>query len=503
MKIGILILISMISFSASANALKLNQFLKSKNAKWFAKDSWVSHLKNDEFKKLLGSQEIPENSLDHSEEFNKTTYESIDWRSVEGINWLGDVMNQGNCGSCVAFATIATLEAQVNISSKAPWLRPLFSPQALFACGGGSCARGWMPGSASSYVKSNGVIDSACSPYTSGSTGQDVQCRQFCQNQSLRTYKIANTTRPSSWGGNAEAVKAALKKGPLMTTMTVYDDFVSYGGGIYKSTSNRSVGGHAVSIVGFNDQERYWIVRNSWGPDWGENGFVKISYDDKSGIGSSTYGFEILSNDNYVTFEYPQENDYVSGTTDLKLKFSKQAEFSLKLRKSGSTQEDILSCDKLNETNCITTLDTTHLADGKYELVAESNNAKKAFSVLRSFSVLNSIPTMSISFQGAGVDLTKPLKDRIEFNVTTSSSPVAIQKIDFMVIDEKGQFVTKRTTDVVLPKMKLGFRTNVLKNGKYIFFYRATIKVGEKIYSIESDKVPVQTNNNGGGDTRG
>lgn len=503
MKKGILFLSFLLSFSAAADISKLNQILKIKNAKWFARDSWVTQLKNEEFKKMLGSNEIPENSLDHSQEFNKTTYESIDWRSVEGINWLGDVMNQGNCGSCVAFATIATLESQVNISSKAPWLKPLFSPQALFACGGGACARGWFPSSAASYVKSNGVIDAACSPYLSGSTGQDVQCKQFCQNQKDRTYMIAGTTKPSNWGGNAEAVKAALKKGPLMTTMTVYDDFVSYGGGIYKSTSNRSVGGHAVSIVGFNDQERYWIVRNSWGPDWGEKGFVRISYDDKSGIGSSTIGFEILPSDNHVTFEYPQENDYASGTIDLKLKFSKQAEFALKLRKTGSTQEDILSCDKLNETNCISTLDTTHLADGKYELIAEANGAKKITSVLRSFSVLNSIPTMTISFEGAGVDLSKPLKDRIEFNVATSSSPVAIQKIDFIVHDEKGQFVTKRTTDVVLEKMKLGFRTNVLKNGKYEFFYRATIRVGEKDYSVESTKFKVQTQNNGGGDTRG
>ena len=61
--------------------------------------------------------------------------------------------------------------------------------------------------------------------------------------------------------------------------MVVYQDFMVYEEGIYHHVYGDLVGYHAVTIVGYGVNENgilYWIVRNSWGPSWGENGYFKI-----------------------------------------------------------------------------------------------------------------------------------------------------------------------------------------------------------------------------------
>lgn len=69
-----------------------------------------------------------------------------------------------------------------------------------------------------------------------------------------------------------------MTNGPVETGFTVYSDFMSYRGGIYEQNSYSALGGHAVKIVGWGveDGTDYWIVANSWGPSWGEEGFFRI-----------------------------------------------------------------------------------------------------------------------------------------------------------------------------------------------------------------------------------
>lgn len=59
---------------------------------------------------------------------------------------------------------------------------------------------------------------------------------------------------------------------------TVYDDFENYASGVYKATSSKSVGGHAVKLVGWgvDGGVKYWKIANSWNPYWGENGYFRI-----------------------------------------------------------------------------------------------------------------------------------------------------------------------------------------------------------------------------------
>ncbi len=481
------------ALSASASSLSINSInalIKKNNAGWVARENSISRLSDIEIKRLLGSTDLPTGNALY-EDRNKAN-DSFDWRDVNGTNWLGPVMNQGNCGSCVAFASVATLEATYRINSALPWLTPTFSPQQLFNCGGGACSMGWRPGNAAAFLKKSGIVDAACVPYESGSTGKDVQCkRNFCENQADRTYKIADSSTPSGWGGSASKVKEALKKGPLVTTMTVYGDFTAYSSGIYKSVSNERVGGHAVSLVGFNDQGRYWIVRNSWGSDWGENGFVRVSYDDKSGIGDSTWAFQTNPEDNYISIQSPADHEYVSGEKNIKVTLAKAAPSEVVI-KGETDQVNVVACQGANTQSCELSIDTANLKDGRYEVYAKSNSKR---SQVREFLVVNHEPQSSISFQATRADLKKPLKGRVEFDIDVKASPVIPQRVIFYVEDEQGKVVTKRVTDVVVEQMRLGFRTNVLANGKYTIYYTAETPFNGQIVTAVSNKEVITTQN--------
>ncbi len=495
MKHVLLILILSLLMKAEANSLsvnELNQVIKKNGANWIAKETSVTGLKQNELKRLLGSIDIPKGS-GLFEDRNASSQDSIDWRNINGVNWVGEIMNQGNCGSCVAFAAIATMESQYRINSGLSWLNPTFSPQHLFSCGGGYCDFGWRPGQAAAALKKKGVVDSACSPYTSGSTGSDILCSQIkCEKQNERIYKISDFNTPSFQGGTSLRVKQALKKGPLMTTMNVYEDFLSYGGGIYKNVSKKSVGGHAISLVGFNDQERYWIIRNSWGTDWGEKGYARISYDDDSGIADDTWSLVINQDVNYLEVESPKNNEYVSGTANIQVNSAKP--ISSEVIISGETDKvSTLLCERSAGTECKTVLDTTKLKDGHYEIIAKSSANK---SMIKEFKVLNNEPSTTVKFTTAdNIDLSKPLVGRIEFNIDINSSPVIPATLKFIVEDMNGKLIAQRLTDTVLPQMKLGFRFNTIPNGKYrIYYVTETPFRGNLIQAISNIEVVTTKN---------
>lgn len=86
-----------------------------------------------------------------------------------------------------------------------------------------------------------------------------------------------------------------MTNGPLQTSMNIYEDFLTYTGGVYVHITGRSKGSHAVKLMGWGtDSETgldYWLVANSWGDDWGENGWFRIQRgNNMAGIEGSMYG---------------------------------------------------------------------------------------------------------------------------------------------------------------------------------------------------------------------
>jgi len=203
-----------------------------------------------------------------------------DWRDVNGTDWTTPVRDQLQdvCGSCWAFGALAGLEAAVKIWRNEPDAEVDLSEQYMLSCSPGGCS-GWYWFSTLNWVKNNGAIPEWCMPYQANDT---IPCEAKCEDWREHLVGIEGYRAVSS---NPESIQNALVQyGPLPTTMDVYGDFYPvYPGGVYRQNSDEFVFGHCVTIMGYDNTwggegEGYWIVKNSWGPEWGEDGWFRIAY---------------------------------------------------------------------------------------------------------------------------------------------------------------------------------------------------------------------------------
>lgn len=282
--IFLLLFISGLTFAGELDEIKTA--IKKQGAKWNAGDTSVSKLPPHERLRRLGL--IKPSAAEMGQPISvapltAAVLSTIDWRigGITGgtINYVTPVRDQGNCGSCWSFATTGALESY-RLIKKPDNLCGLggcdLAEQALVSCSkAGSCRGGYID-KASTFIRNTGVPEETCCPYQTA----DIACKKACCNkwQSSTTYKIDSWVWITTNSPQVDAIKNALTYGPLVTTMDVYADFFSYAGGVYSYTAGTYQGGHAVLIVGYNDQESCFIVKNSWGVDWGESGYFRIAY---------------------------------------------------------------------------------------------------------------------------------------------------------------------------------------------------------------------------------
>jgi C1A family cysteine protease len=192
---------------------------------------------------------------------------AVDWRN-NGGNWVTPVKDQKNCGSCVAFGTVGTMESRVRLACKNAGMAIDLSEAHLFYCGcGNCCGTGWNFPPALDFCKNPGVGVETSFPYTPGN--------QPCKGGVEPYAKIKAWTAILSMADRENIIAS---KGPVVAGMAVYADFFSYSSGVYMVTSNDLRGYHCICVVGYNDTQKYWICKNSWGTGWGEAGFFKIGY---------------------------------------------------------------------------------------------------------------------------------------------------------------------------------------------------------------------------------
>jgi C1A family cysteine protease len=197
---------------------------------------------------------------------------SIDWRTKGVVN---PVRDQGQCGSCWAFATTANAESVWAIS-KGQLLD--LSEEFLVDCASGvgyynmGC-NGGQPDSAFKYMINNGQCTEASYPYKAGTTKTAGSC-QKCTAAPVHFSGCYDVTPKDQ-----VSLMAAVAKQPVVIAIeadTRY--FQSYSGGILDSASCGEKLDHAVEIIGYGTENGvdYWNVRNSWGPSWGESGYFRL-----------------------------------------------------------------------------------------------------------------------------------------------------------------------------------------------------------------------------------
>lgn len=242
---------------------------------------------------LNNNENINNNNVENNNNLNNSVWPTIDWRTK---NILNPVRNQGDCGGCWAFSVVGTIESLQNIQSlkrKNEYL----SVQQLIDCDSSDkgCKGGWAP-NALKYVARNGLVSESDYPYAAKGTA--------CQDDLVSDSSLIKARIESSFlrCDEDECKQGAfnyelLKNGPVAVVIDAYNtNFYNYKSGVYDEKCAEP--NHAVVLVGFAYDaakgQKYWIIRNSWGSDWGMNGYGYIKYDEHNywSCNLGRYGFQ-------------------------------------------------------------------------------------------------------------------------------------------------------------------------------------------------------------------
>jgi C1A family cysteine protease len=262
---------------------EINAAIKEKKAQWTASETTVTKLSEKDRKKRLGLIP-PKSSEEHyTASVLMSVPASFDWRNNNG-NFVTPIRDQGNCGSCWAFATTAALESQELIINNTPGINLDLSEQMLVCCSSsGSCNGGYID-LPSNYIRDTGIPSDYCCPYTATNSSCNLNT---CTSECIDLHTI------TGWHWVAKSVEILKSElctyGPLVVSMRVYKDFFSYYRGIYSHVKGPYQGDHAILLVGYNDAGQYFIVKNSWGTSWGESGYFRIAYSELTSVVTFAY----------------------------------------------------------------------------------------------------------------------------------------------------------------------------------------------------------------------
>ncbi len=196
------------------------------------------------------------------------------WRDINGTDYTTPIRDQSPAPTCEAYGLCAVLETIMQYQMGEPY-GPDLSETHLYFYAGGSYEAGYVhPIDAANYLIEWGVPDEGCYPDPHRAFDYPFESLLGWEN---RTVKI------KEWGwveNEEESIKRALiEYGPLFVTFRFWRDFFYYHGGVYRHKWGQIAGGHAVAMVGYDDNEECWILKNSWGTGWGESGWFRIAYD--------------------------------------------------------------------------------------------------------------------------------------------------------------------------------------------------------------------------------
>eukprot|EP00933_Yihiella_yeosuensis_P053953 TRINITY_DN52279_c0_g1_i1.p1 TRINITY_DN52279_c0_g1~~TRINITY_DN52279_c0_g1_i1.p1 ORF type:complete len:432 (+),score=104.49 TRINITY_DN52279_c0_g1_i1:79-1374(+) len=230
---------------------------------------------------------------------------------------IADIRDQSNCGCCWAFGAASAASDRLCIATNGTVALPLSAEDVCFCGSEDGCGGGMLP-DAWEYIAEKGVVTGGqqgggpfdsqglCSDFSlphchhHGPQGKDPypaegkpgcpsqnspSCPATCDSKAKAPHnvfakdKFKFTGDVVTYPSDADTIaKAIMDHGPVEAAFNVYDDFENYAGGIYHVTSDKSLGGHAIRIVGWgvDGGVKYWKVANSWNPWWGEKGYFRI-----------------------------------------------------------------------------------------------------------------------------------------------------------------------------------------------------------------------------------
>jgi len=219
-----------------------------------------------------------------------------DWRNVGGVNYVPEPRMQENCGSCYVFSMITSLESRLRVITNNKD-KTIFSRQFPISCNfyTEGCNGGY-PILVAKFSSEFELIPESCFEYKPNNS----KCSDVCDFKKFqKKYFVTKYEYLGGFYGNTnevEIMKEIRARGPIPGNMTVPWSFSYYKSGIYSQNEIKSNAGnlskttmldnhlswssvdHSILLVGYGEENgiKYWIGMNTWGKNWGENGFFRI-----------------------------------------------------------------------------------------------------------------------------------------------------------------------------------------------------------------------------------
>ena len=268
--------------------------IKEEGALWKADLTSVFMLPDEDRVKLCGfrapqtkGEYIPPQPKDSGRQFPPY----LDWTNKDGVNWMTRVKDQGPAGTCWAFAGVGQAEALINIVTNTPNPNFDLAEQTVVSdccryCG--DCAGGmhfWVL----MYARNNGIPSETFDPYRARN---GPCCKRPSKLWKIKSYSCV------TWQDTTPAIiKNALQYHPLSTAVFAPTsgswDWRAYTGGVYSYGGPATNPNHCVVFVGWNDNDeggtQTWKIKNSWGEDWGENGYMRLKRGQNNHCGWYTF----------------------------------------------------------------------------------------------------------------------------------------------------------------------------------------------------------------------
>jgi len=247
--------------------------LKSDGGAVFALNKFAD-LTVNEFRSLLGY--VQNSSIEQAEVLNLRNVAAPDQ-----FSWLGAsgkvtaVKDQGQCGSCWAFSATENIESVWMISKGlTPSTMKALAPQQIVDCdkSDGGCNGGDTPSAYEYVIKAGGMDTEADYPYRAKDGACNFKAADIYA--SISSYKYATKTR------NENEMKDATASVAPLSICVDAEPWQFYSSGVMMRSQCGTSLDHCVQITGYDTSAStpFWTVRNSWGTNWGEKGFIRLQF---------------------------------------------------------------------------------------------------------------------------------------------------------------------------------------------------------------------------------